>query len=711
MANKYTAFPGEPHPLGATFTGEGTNFVLFSAHATAVYLCLFERTDDGVKEQRIKITERSRQTWFIFIQGVVPGQLYGYRVEGPFDPNKGDRYNPNKLLLDPYAAAVTETFKWNDALFGYQLGHPDKDLSRNDTDSAPYMWLSVVVDSKFDWGNDQRPQIPLHTAVIYEAHVRGLTMLHPDVPKELRGTYRGLCHPSIIKYLKDLGITSIELMPVHHFLRDKHLLEKGLTNYWGYNTVSFFAPDPGYASDKSPAGAVNEFKEMVKAFHEVGIEVILDVVYNHTAEGNELGPTLSFKGIDNTSYYRLKDEKRYYQDYTGTGNTLNTTLPNVMQLIMDSLRLWVTEMHVDGFRFDLAATLARSLHEVNMLSAFFDIIQQDPVVSNVKLIAEPWDLGEGGYQVGKFPDGWTEWNGKYRDCIRDYWRGAESMLGEFALRLTGSPDLYAGDYRTPLASINFITAHDGFTLNDLVSYNERHNEANGENNKDGDQNNRSWNCGAEGDTQDPCIIKLRSQQKRNFLATLFLSTGVPMLTAGDEMGKTQKGNNNAYCQDNNISWIDWEHADKELTDFVRNLIRLRHDHPVFCRRKWFQGRPVKGRGLTDVKWFQPGGSEMSDDDWRTGHIKSLAIYLNGKDVGPPDDNGKPTSDNSFYLLFNAHSDKVEFVLPSDVHANEWIQEIDTAGNSFGECETCHPKQKVMVSGRTVIVFRSSSLAT
>lgn len=623
-------YPGHPYPLGATWDKSGVNFALFAENATSVELCLFNSSNDKAESKRIKMPEHTHEVWHIYLPDIKPGQLYGFRVDGPYEPENGHRYNKHKLLIDPYAKAVSGIIKWDDALFGYNLNSEEKDLSFNEADSAPFIPKSVVIDPEFDWEGVSSPKIPYHNTIIYETHVKGFTKACPDIPEEIRGTYSGIAHPKTIEYLKSLGISAIELMPVHHFVSDRHLHEKGLSNYWGYNSIGFFAPDARYSSKGVQGEQVTEFKEMVKALHKAGIEVILDVVYNHTAEGNERGPTLSFKGIDNAAYYRLVDgDKRYYNDYTGTGNTLNAHLPSVLRLLMDSLRYWVLEMHIDGFRFDLASTLARELHEVDRLGSFFDIIHQDPVISQVKLIAEPWDIGEGGYQVGNFPPGWLEWNGKYRDCIRDYWRGAESMLGEFALRFTGSPDLYEGSNRKPSASVNFITAHDGFTMHDLVSYNEKHNEANGEDNSDGESHNRSWNCGAEGDTDDEAVRNLRAQQKRNLLTTLFLSQGVPMLLAGDEMGRTQKGNNNAYCQDNEISWVNWNEVDQDLLSFVQKLIAFRREHQVFCRRKWFQGQAVKGRGLEDIAWFLPEGLEMSDDHWQNDFAKSLGVYLNG----------------------------------------------------------------------------------
>ncbi|MEI9918424.1 MAG: glycogen debranching protein GlgX [Bacteroidota bacterium] len=699
----HRAYLGRPYPLGATWDEKGVNFALFAQNATRVILCLF---DSAMNETQVEINERTHQIWHCYLPSVKPGQLYGYRVDSDYEPLKGYRCNVNKLLLDPYAKAVLGAVQWDDSLFAYVVGSPDEDLSFSETDSASYMPKCVVVDNKFDWGNDIRPGIPLHQTVIYEAHVKGFTFLHQGIPENIRGTYAAIGHPAIIKYLKDLGITSIELMPIHHFVADRHLVEKGLTNYWGYNSIGFFCPDPRYSSNPDPNEMIHEFRTMVKALHKAGIEVILDVVYNHTAEGNQLGPTLSFKGIDNCSYYRLGEDPRYYFDYTGTGNTLNANLPNVLQMMMDSLRYWILEMHVDGFRFDLAATLARELHEVNRLSAFFDIIHQDPIISQVKLIAEPWDVGDGGYQVGKFPPGWLEWNGKYRDCMRDFWRGADSTLGEFALRLTGSPDLYEGDYRKPTASVNFITAHDGFTLNDLVSYNDKHNDANGEDNKDGESHNRSWNCGEEGESKDPEVVSLRNRQKQNFLVTLFLSQGIPMLTAGDEFGRTQNGNNNAYCQDNEISWINWENADNELLRFTSRLITFRKEHPVFCRRKWFQGQPVNRRGLEDIKWFLPSGDEVTDEAWQSSMAKSLGVYLNGKGIHSPDEQGESILDSSSYVLFNAHHEPIEFKMPLPHYGKRWYKEIDT-GNTGEPSEIFFDAEAIVtVSGRSVVVLNS-----
>jgi len=698
-------YPGKPYPLGATWDGEGVNFALFADSATGVELCLFKNQDDEVESQKIKVNERTHQIWHVYLSGVKPGQLYGYRVDGPYEPQNGNRFNKNKLLIDPYAKAISGVIDWHDALYGYEIGSPDEDLSFSQMDSAPFMPKSVVIDPAFDWENDKPLGTPYHQSVIYEAHVKGFTKMNPDIPENIRGTYAAIGHPVTIEYLKQLGITAIELMPIHQFINDQHLEEKGLTNYWGYNTIGFFAPDVRYSNNGSTGGQVAEFKQMVKELHKAGIEVILDVVYNHTGEGNQMGPTLSLKGIDNACYYRLTDDnKRYYMDYTGTGNTLNAMLPNVLRYIMDSLRYWITEMHVDGFRFDLAATLARELHEVNRLSAFFDIIHQDPIISQVKLIAEPWDIGDGGYQVGKFPPGWAEWNGKYRDCMRDYWRGADSMLGEFAMRLTGSPDLYQDDYRKPTASINFLTAHDGFTLNDLVSYNDKHNEANGEDNNDGESNNRSWNCGAEGPTDDKMVLELRKRQKRNLLATLFLSQGVPMLVAGDEVGRTQQGNNNAYCQDNEISWLNWAANDNELLEFTKKLISIRKDHPAFRRRRWFKGQPIKGKGLEDIAWFLPDGTEMGDDNWNNDFAKSLGIFMNGKGLHYVDPRGEDVFDDNFYLIFNAHDEPLDYKLPEKIYSKEWGKLLDTSEDKteeqvFGDSDT------IKVNGRSIVLLK------
>jgi glycogen operon protein len=702
-------YVGNPFPLGATWDGKGVNFAVYAENATGVELCLFNSVADDTESLRIKMPERTGHIWHVYLPEVGPGQLYGFRIYGAYDPAAGHRFNPNKLLLDPNTKAIAGSIDWHDSLFGYEIGAENKDMEMSKTDSAPYMPKSVVIDAAYDWEGDTRPKIPYHKTIIYEAHVKGLTQTHPGIPEDIRGTYTAIAHPVIIDYLKELGITAIELMPVHFFLSDRHLTEKGLTNYWGYNTIGFFAPDVRYSCCNVTGGQVNEFKDMVKALHKAGIEVILDVVYNHTGEGSHLGPTLCFRGIDNATYYRLADDKRYYTDYTGTGNTLNTNLPNVLRLIMDSLRYWILDMHVDGFRFDLAATLARELHEVDRLSSFFDIIYQDPVISQVKLIAEPWDIGEGGYQVGNFPSGWSEWNGKYRDCIRDFWRGAESMLAEFAERFTGSSDLYREDYRRPTASINFVTAHDGFTLRDLVSYNEKHNEANGEDNQDGESHNRSWNCGVEGDTDDEQVNKLRSRQQRNFLTTLFLSQGVPMLLAGDELGRSQKGNNNGYCQDNELSWIDWEKADTNLLAFTRKLIQLRKSHPVFCRRRWFQGQPIKGVGVEDIAWFLPDGAEMTEEHWNESFAKSLGVFLNGRGIHTPDPQGNPIVDDSFYIIFNAHDDAIEFTLPEQRYGRQWKTVLDTAQeDGIGEEHKYTAKDTVMAGGRSIILLKLSN---
>jgi isoamylase len=699
-------YPGSPFPLGATWDGKGVNFAVYSENATEVDLCLFASTEDKKESERLQINEVSHHVWHVYVPDLKPGQLYGFRVYGPYEPESGLRFNPNKVLIDPYAKAIAGNIQWHDALFGYEVGNPQEDLSFSDIDNAAYIPKAAVIDSNFNWEGDQKLSIPYHKTIIYETHVKGFTQTHPDIPENIKGTYAALAHPVSIKYLKDLGITAIELMPVHHFLNDRMLLDKGLTNYWGYNTIGFFAPDVRYCSSNGIGDQVFEFKNMVKELHKAGIEVILDVVYNHTAEGNQMGPTLSFRGIDNSSYYRLAENKRYYMDYTGTGNTLNAQLPSVLRLIMDSLRYWILEMHVDGFRFDLAATLARELHEVDRLGSFFDIIHQDPVISQVKLIAEPWDIGEGGYQVGKFPPGWAEWNGKYRDTIRDYWRGADSMLGEFALRLTGSPDLYKEDYRRPTASINFVTAHDGFTLNDLVSYNEKHNDANGENNNDGESHNRSWNCGVEGPTDDPAINKLRNQQKRNFLTTLFLSQGVPMLVAGDELGRTQGGNNNAYCQDNEISWINWEKKDNDLLEFTKKLIHLYKEHPVFTRKRWFQGYPIKGIGVEDIAWFLPDGNEMSEENWNNDFAKSLAVYLNGHGLRTVDSEGNKIIDNSFYIIFNAYHDSIEYRLPPRKYGSKWVRALDTADGRINEEESAYNAgDTIKVEGRSVVLLK------
>ena len=674
-------WPGKPYPLGATWDGEGVNFAIFSEHATAIELCLFDGPEAVKESQRVRVEERTDQVWHAYIPGLWPGQHYGYRVHGPYAPNEGHRFNHHKLLIDPYAKSIAGTIEWSDAMFGYRIGDRQADLSFDTRDNTANVPKCVVVDQAFTWGGDQHPKTPWDRTVIYEAHVKGLTAQHPDVPDPMRGTYSALATPAVIDHLLELGVTAIELMPVHHFVRDKHLADRGLTNYWGYNSIGFFSPDIRYAVSPVRGRHVREFKTMVKTLHSSGIEVILDVVYNHTAEGNHLGPTLSFRGIDNAAYYRLMDnDKRHYMDYTGCGNTLNVTHPRTLQLIMDSLRYWVTEMHVDGFRFDLASTLARELHAVDRLSAFFDILHQDPILSQVKLIAEPWDVGEGGYQVGNFPVGWAEWNGKYRDTIRRYGKGDGGQMAELAYRLTGSSDLYSTSGRRPFASVNFITAHDGFTLHDLVSYDHKHNEANGENNRDGTDDNASWNCGAEGPSHNPQIVELRERQKRNFLTLLFLSQGVPMLCGGDEIGRTQNGNNNAYCQDNKISWFDWnlDHAQLELLAFVRSLITLRNKQPVLRRRRFFQGRHIRGSEVKDLSWFRPDGKEMTDEDWNAGYSKSLTLRLAGDAITETDAKGRPIIGDTLLILLNAHHTPLAFTLPAHKSGIRWCPLLDTA---------------------------------
>ena len=706
-------WPGDSYPLGATYDGAGTNFGLFSEVANRVELCLFD--DDGT-ETRIDLHEVDGFVWHGYLPGISPGQRYGYRVHGPWDPIEGRLCNAAKLLLDPYAKAIEGAVVADDVLFGY-----DRTLSRyrrSKADSAPYVPRSVVVNPYFDWNLDQPPRIPYHETVIYEAHVRGLTMEHPVIPEEQRGTYLGLAHPAVISHLKGLGVTAVELMPVHQFVTDSHLNEKGLGNYWGYNTIGFFAPHNGYAASGSRGQQVQEFKTMVRALHEAGIEVILNVVYNHTAEGNHLGPTLSFRGIDNAAYYRLVDnDRRYNLDYSGYGNSLLMRHPHVLQMIMDSLRYWVLEMHVDGFRFHHASALARELHEVDRLSAFFDLVQQDPVVSQVKLIAEPWDVGDGGYQVGNFPPLWSEWNGKYRDTIRDFWRGQPAKVPEFASRLTGSSDLYQQDSRRPIASVNFVTCHDGFTLANLVSYDHKHNEANGEDGRDGSDDNRSWNCGAEGPTDDKAVVALRARQKRNFLATLLLSPGVPMLLAGDEMGRTQRGNNNAYCQDNEISWVGWavrSENDQALYGHVRTLIKLRSDHAVFRRRRFFRGQPLRGgrNRLGDLAWFtlageEMTGEEMTGEDWDAGFAKSLTVFLNGQAISEPDRRGERVQDDSFLLLFNASDDDLSFVVPPRRYGPRWSKVLDTAvpATEFEHESSVKPGDAITVINHSLQLLR------
>ncbi len=696
-------WPGRPYPLGATFDGTGTNFALFSEVAEKVEVCLVGARGG---EQRIQMTEVDAFVWHCYLPGVQPGQRYGYRVHGPYDPTRGLRCNPSKLLLDPYAKAIDGQVDGDPSLFSYDF---DDHSRMNTEDSRGHTMTSVVINPFFDWGVDRPPHREYHESVIYEAHVKGLTRTHPGIPPELRGTYAGIGHPELIKHLQGLGVTALELMPVHQFVQDTHLTEKGLSNYWGYNTIGFFAPHNGYAATGSIGQQVTEFKGMVKALHQADIEVILDVVYNHTAEGNELGPTLCFRGIDNQAYYRLVDnEPEHYYDTTGTGNSLLMRHPHVLQLIMDSLRYWVLEMHVDGFRFDLAATLARQFHEVDRLSAFFDLVQQDPVVSQVKLIAEPWDLGDGGYQVGNFPPQWTEWNGKFRDTVRDFWRGEPSTLGEFASRMTGSSDLYQSDGRRPNASINFVTAHDGFTMRDLVSYDHKHNEANGEGGNDGESHNRSWNCGVEGPTDDPEILALRARQQRNLMTTLLLSQGVPMIAHGDEIGRTQNGNNNVYCQDNEISWMNWDLDDwqVEMVEFTQQLVALRQEHPVFRRRRFFRGRADHGgeNDLGDIAWFTPAGEHMTDQDWSNGLARSVGIFLNGDAIPEPDPFGQKVVDDSFLILLNAHYEPLPFTLPISAYGAEWQVVLDTAGALTGD-DRVKAQDVVDVHARSTVVLR------
>jgi isoamylase len=696
-------WPGSAYPLGATFDGSGTNFALFSEVADKIELCLF---DDGGVETRVELLEIDAYVWHAYLPQVQPGQRYGYRVYGEYDPKTGKRCNPNKLLLDPYAKATCGDFDWDPSLFAYNFGDP---LSRNDEDSASHTMMGIVINPFFDWAGDRHPRVPYNDTVIYEAHVKGLTELHPDVPEEQRGTFSGLSHPAVIEHLQKLGITTLELMPVHQFVQDSTLLDKGLRNYWGYNTIGFFAPQNSYSSTGDRGQQVQEFKGMVRSMHDADIEVVLDVVYNHTAEGNHLGPTISFKGIDNQAYYRLvEDDEQFYMDYTGTGNSFNVRHPHSLQLIMDSLRYWVTEMHVDGFRFDLASTLAREFYDVDKLSTFFELVQQDPIVSQVKLIAEPWDVGPGGYQVGNFPPQWTEWNGKYRDTVRDFWRGEPSTLGEFASRLTGSADLYEGDGRRPVASINFVTAHDGFTLADLVSYNQKHNDANGEENKDGESENRSWNSGAEGPTDDPEVLGLRARQQRNFLATLLLSQGVPMILHGDELGRTQRGNNNTYAQDSEISWVHWDAADAPLTEFVAAVTRLRRDHPTFRRKSFFDGRPVKrgaGEPLADIVWLTPGGEEMEPENWDSGFGRAIGVFLNGNGIQGRDLRGQRVTDLNFAIFFNAGDEPVDFTLPSEEFSGSWEIVIDTSGE-LADTEPRRATDVLPVVAKSLVVLRA-----
>ncbi len=699
-------WPGCPYPRGATWDGEGVNFSLFSANADKVELCLFDLS--GRHEvQRIELRERTDEIWHCYLPEARPGLLYGYRVHGPYRPEEGQRFNPNKLLIEPYAKRLEGPLLWSDAHFGYRLGHPKLDLSFDKRDSAAGTPKCRVVDPAFTWGDDRPPRVPWHDTVIYEAHVRGLTLRHPGVPPQLRGTYSGLATAPMIEHYQRLGITALELMPVHAFVDDRTLLEKGLRNYWGYNTVGFFAPERRY----SASGQTSEFKTMVKTLHSAGIEVILDVVYNHTAEGNELGPTLSLRGIDNTAYYRLSPgSPRHYMDFTGTGNTLNLQHPRVLQLLMDSLRYWVQEMHVDGFRFDLASALARELYDVDRLGSFFDTIGQDPVLSQVKLIAEPWDIGSGGYQVGNFPPGWNEWNDKYRDSMRSYWKGDERLIGEFARRVTGSADLYEASGRKPHASINFITAHDGFTLEDLVSYNEKHNEANGEGNRDGVDHNRSWNCGAEGSSGDAAVRALRAQQKRNLMATLLLSQGVPMVLGGDEFGHTQHGNNNAYCQDSELSWLDWQLDEEQeaFLEFTCRLIAVRRHHPVFSRRRFLQGDTVSGDGLREIIWLSPDGREMTRADWGVPYARCLGLYLAGAAIERRDLRGKPVTDNNFMLLCNAHHERIPFALPGPLAQKSWWTVLDTAAGAPFAQRRMEAGTRYPLQGRSLALLRETA---
>ena len=712
MKSTMTVWPGRPYPLGATWDGEGVNFALFSQHAEQVVLCLFDAR--GKQEvAQIPLRERTGGVWHAYLPEARPDLLYGYRVHGPYRPEEGHRFNAHKLLLDPYARSIVGQIQWSDAQFGYRIGGRGEDLSFNTRNSGPGMPKCQVVDAAFMWGDDRPPRTSWRDTLIYEVHVRGFTMRHSDVPPHLRGTYAGLACGPVVDYLKALGVTAVELLPIHYFVDERHLLDRGLRNYWGYSPIGYFAPDPRYASSDHP---VSEFKSMVRTLHAAGLEVILDVVYNHTAEGNQFGPTLCFRGMDNAVYYRLSPEHpRYTMDYTGCGNTLNTAQPRVLQLITDSLRYWVTEMHVDGFRFDLAAALARGQHEVEQAGAFMAIIQQDPVLSQVKLIAEPWDVGEGGYQVGRFPPGWSEWNGKYRDVVRDYWRGEGGLIGELAYRLTGSADLYEHNGRRPHASINFITAHDGFTLYDLVSYNERHNEANGENNQDGESHNRSWNCGAEGDTGEPDIIALRLRQRRNLLATLLLAQGVPMLLAGDEVGRTQRGNNNAYCQDNELSWLDWDIAwlpeNQELLAFTQRLIQIRRRHPAFRRQHFFRG--IHGDGVRDIFWFNPDGREISDEEWTHDYARCLGLYLPGVGLQEQDERGHALRDDDFLLLCNAHHEEIPFVLPAPSDKTLFEVVLDTALPHGQPTEGLqHPAEDTYpVQGRSLVLLRHRCAAS
>jgi isoamylase len=698
-------WPGHPYPLGATWDGAGVNFAIYAENATKVELCLFDSADAEKESLRITFKEYTDKVWHAYLPDVLAGQLYGYRFHGPSDPSKGQRFNANKVVLDPYAKLIGRDVRWADELFGYRLDDPLADLSFDDRDSAAFAPLAVVIDPAFTWGDDRSPRTPWHKTVIYELHVKGFTQLNPEVPEKLRGSYAGLASESAIKHLTDLGVTAVELLPVHYHLDDRHLTEKGLKNYWGYNTLGFFAPEPDYCCTSIPQDNVQQFKMMVRAMHSAGLEVILDVVYNHTAEGNQMGPTLSMRGVDNAAYYRLAADPRYHMDFTGTGNTLNMTNPYVLQLIMDSLRYWVTEMHVDGFRFDLASTLARELFDVNRLGAFFDIVHQDPILSQVKLIAEPWDVGPGGYQVGNFPVLWTEWNGKYRDCLRRFWKGDGGTTSELATRLAGSSDLYQDDGRKPYASINFITCHDGFTLDDLVSYNEKRNDANGEENRDGTSDNNSWNCGAEGPTDDPKILELRERQKRNLIASLMLSVGVPMMLGGDELSHGQKGNNNTYCQDNELTWLDWDldERSRDFLEFTRKVILLRMTQPVFQRRKFFIGRAIRGTDIKDISFFSPSGDEMSDGDWNAGFVKCLGIRLVGDLINDETERGEPIVGETLLVLLNGHWEPISFTLPPTLHGSLWERLVDTADTS-PESLAYEEKSEYPLQERSLVVL-------
>ena len=706
-----TLLPGKPYPLGAKWNGRGTNFAVYSENATGVDLCFFD--EDNNQTDCLRLEECTAFVWHGFVPGIRPGQRYGFRVHGPWDPARGHRFNEHKLLVDPYAQAILGYVQWNQSIFPYTFGEKDADLNKNEDDSGPGVPKSIVVDPTFDWSGDRRLRIALADSIIYEVHVRGFSVNNPAIPEELRGTYAGLGHPTNIAYLKKLGITAVELLPVHHFINDAHLVEEGLTNYWGYNTLGYFAPAERYSSDQTPGASVREFKTMVKELHKAGIEVILDVVYNHTCEGNEMGPMLNFKGIDNTVYYRtMPDNPRHYMDYTGTGNTLNVRHPQVLKLIMDSLRYWVTEMHVDGFRFDLAATLARELHDVDRLSGFFDIINQDPTLADVKLIAEPWDVGDGGYQVGNFPVIWAEWNGKYRDTVRKFWKGDEGQLSDLGYRLTGSSDLYQHDGRRPYASINFVTAHDGFTLRDLVSYNEKHNEANKEDNKDGTNDNQSWNMGVEGDTDDETINHARERQIRNFLATLILSQGVPMICGGDERGRTQYGNNNAFCQDNEVSWYDWRPSERKqlLVEFTSHLVHLRRKHNNFRRRKFFQGAAIHHSEVLDIAWYEASGAELDQGAWSAPWGRSLGFMLNGRTLNTKDPHGNPIMDDSFLILINAYHEGVEFKLPPCPCVGYWECMMNT-DDLHEEFQRRKVDDTVIVAGRSMMLLTECGAET